>query len=107
MLKRLLSLGSVCVLASAMSAHADTLTFSLGTSNAFNDLPAGTVTITDIVAGAVNVAVLLGSDYSFRHASDPQNHNSFTFDLSGVSGAGVLPPSINDGPTPHTFVFHI
>jgi PEP-CTERM motif len=103
MLKRLLSLGSLCVLASAMSAHADTLTFSLNSSVAFGDLPAGTVTITDAGAGAVSVFVLLDPDYSFRHASD-SNHNSLTFELSGVSGVSVS--SITDGPSSQTFAFN-
>ncbi len=90
MFKKIALLGTVCVLASAISASADTI-FSLnnsGCSSGCNVLPAGTVTLHQNGTNDVFVTVQLGTDYSFRQAND-SNHHGFVFDLSGVSGVSA------------------
>ena len=90
MFKKIALLGTICVLASAMSASADTI-FSLttsGCSSGCNVLPAGTVTLHQNGTNDVFVTVQLGTDYSFRQAND-SNHHGFVFDLSGVSGVSA------------------
>src|SRR6266702_3567139 len=90
MFKKIALLGTICVLASAMSASADTI-FSLttsGCSSGCNVLPAGTVTLHQNGTNDVFVTVQLGPDYSFRQAND-SNHHGFAFNLSGVSGVGA------------------
>lgn len=50
-------------------------------------LPAGTITLTQIATDQVSVELQLGPDYSIRDSSN--NHNSFTFNISGVSNFAV------------------
>lgn len=104
MFKKIVLLGSLCVLASAASASADTI-FSLNTSGCSSGcsvLPAGTVTLHQNGTDDVLVTVQLSSDYSFRHAND-SNHHALTFDLSGVSGVGAT--NVASSPTAQTFSF--
>lgn len=80
------SLALVLGLGSAV-AHADTmynLTYS-ACSSGCSVLPAGSVNLSQVGTGEVQVTVKLADDYSFRDAPD-NNHHALVFDLSGVSG---------------------
>jgi hypothetical protein len=107
-LKKILILSSVCLLASTVFAHADTVKFSLDTSAAFpvsSASPAGTVTLTqNAPGGAVEVNVLLNPGFSFRDAVGPQ-HTPFVFDLSGISGSVSSSAITYTGPAGQTYTF--
>jgi hypothetical protein len=100
LLHKISLLGLSLIAALAVPAYCDT--YSLNTSAAFSNLPAGTVTVTQIATGEVEVSVQLGSDFSFRNNPDPQ-HTSFVFDLSGVTG--VTASNITSGPASQTFEY--
>ena len=102
MMKRAFLLGSLAILLGlgvTSSASADTITFSLATSgcsSGCNVLPAGTITVTDVAAGEVQIQLQLVSDYSLRDANDP-NHHTLAFNLSGVTGASIEAGSLSSG----------
>lgn len=101
-----LSLLSVVAGGLALSASADTLTYSLDSSacsSGCSVLPAGTVQLQQLGKNDVSVTITLDSDYSFRQAPDSKHH-AFVFDLaSGISGVSVT--NLTDGPTSQTFSF--
>ena len=108
MFKKIFALSSLCLLASATFAHADSIQFSLDTSAAYPVSaanPAGTVTLTqNTPGGAVEVNVTLNPGFSFRDAVGPQ-HTPFVFDLTGISGSVTSTPVTYTGPAGQTYTF--
>lgn len=97
----------VCLFMAAPNAiKAATIVYTLNTSGCSSGcgvLPAGTVKLTDGIAGTVGVEVQLAADYSFRSAGrgDP-NHAAFAFN-STVSSVTIS--NISSGDTQsQTFV---
>jgi hypothetical protein len=101
-----LSLFSLVAGGLALTASADTLSYSLdysACSSGCSVLPAGTVQLQQLGNNDAAVTITLDSDYSFRKAPD-SNHHAFVFDLaSGISGVSIT--NLTDGPKSQTFSF--
>jgi PEP-CTERM motif len=105
MLKRLLSVGSVCVLAAAMSAHADTI-FTLtqdgcgstpATPGGCGTGPYGTITLVQTTLTSVTVTETLaaGEYYAGSGAGD-----ALEFNVVGPITIGAISPGFGIGPAP-------
>ncbi len=84
-MKTYLAVLALCCGALTPGAMAALVTYNLtvnGCSVGCNVLPAGTITVEQLVADNLQVTVQLGSDYSFRAANDP-NHHGLVFNLAG------------------------